>query len=221
MPHEPIPLWPETLAFAAERHGSQRRKGSRVPYLTHLTAVAETLAYYYPEREPLILAGLLHDVVEDADVAVEELRTRFGPKVAELVHAVSKDDAAMEKDLGISLEGMTEGKSKEEAKVITWWERRKYMLRHLDQPGHDPDTHRDILRLKAADAHANLAAILRDLRNPKVGKEVWSRFKVGRADSLWFYEKIAEAVVDGLPGEQLAVDLSEVLIEVRLTQALR
>lgn len=100
--------------------------------------------------------------------------------------------------------------------MILWRERRKYMLSHLESQGQDPDTHRDILRLKAADAHANLVSLHRDLRNPMVGEKVWTRFKVGRVESLWFYEEIAAAVVRGLPGEQLAVDLDEVLAAVRL-----
>lgn len=216
MPYEPIPLWSEALAFASARHGSQQRKGTRVPYVTHLTAAADTLAYYYPEREPLILAELLHDVMEDANVAVEELEARFGPQVATLVHTVSKDAVAMTKALGASIEALTQGRTKDEAKVIVWRERREYMLSYLESQGHVLDTHRNILRLKAADAHANLVSILRDLRDPKVGEMVRTRFKVGRVDSLWFYEEIAAAVVRGLPGEQLATDLDEALMAVSL-----
>lgn len=62
--------------------------------------------------------------------------------------------------------------------------------------------------IHAAGAHASLGAVLRDLRdlrNPSVGRYVWGRFKVGRADSLCFYDRIAEAVSEGLPDEPLAV----------------
>lgn len=94
----PIPSWTEAVAFANARHGGALRKGTRIPYLTHVVAVAETLAHRYPDRDELIVAGLLHDVVEDTDATFEEVRARFGERVAGLVRAVSKDDDAMAAD---------------------------------------------------------------------------------------------------------------------------
>ncbi len=71
----PIHHWSEAIAFAVDRHGDDLRKGTRIPYVTHVIAVAETLAYHYPERDALIVAGLLHDVVEDTEHVVRDARS--------------------------------------------------------------------------------------------------------------------------------------------------
>jgi (p)ppGpp synthase/HD superfamily hydrolase len=61
-----------------------------VPYLTHTAHVALILARYDQEDET-ICAALLHDVVEDTDLTVEDLRERVGDQVAELVEVLSDD----------------------------------------------------------------------------------------------------------------------------------
>lgn len=82
----------EALQFVTQAHAKQLRKGTSVPYITHVVAVAEALAYYYPERHDLVLAGLLHDAVEDTDVTLDEVRERFGDRVTVLVAAVTKPE---------------------------------------------------------------------------------------------------------------------------------
>jgi len=197
----PLDRWDDAVAFAARHHGAALRKGTRVPYLTHPMIVAETLAYRYPERDDLILAGLLHDVVEDTEATFAEVGAAFGPRVAELVRAVSKDDDAMVAATGRPI---PEDRSPE-AQTELWRRRRAFMLAHLAGPAVDP------LRLKAADALANLNAVARDLANPAIGAGVWTRFKVGRADSLWFYGEIATAVRRGIGAEPLRHDLEAAL----------
>ncbi len=89
--------WSDALALATSRHGEALRKGGgRIPYVTHVVDVAETLAYHYSDRDDLIVAGLLHDVVEDTSTTLFEVRWHFGGAVADLVRAVSKHDAPME-----------------------------------------------------------------------------------------------------------------------------
>jgi hypothetical protein len=199
--------WNDAVTFAVAHHGGALRKGTRVPYVTHVMAVTETLAYHYPERDALIVAGLLHDVVEDTDATFEVVEERFGPQVAALVRAVSKDDVAMEAALGRSLEEMTAGLDATAARAAVWRRRREFMLAHLRSGALDCGLRSDVLRLKAADALANLGAILRDLKHPDVGAAVWDRFKVGRDDSLWFYGEIVRAVEEGIAGEPLAAGL--------------
>jgi (p)ppGpp synthase/HD superfamily hydrolase len=81
------------LAKATEAHAGQIRNGSGgLPYIEHPRMVAATLA----ERdyaETTLAAALLHDVVEDSDTTVEDLRAAFGDGVAELVAALSDDDS--------------------------------------------------------------------------------------------------------------------------------
>ena len=74
--------------FAAQCHDGQNRL-SGDPYIVHPVAAATILADLYLDPDT-IKAALLHDVLEDCGVAVEELDTRFGPDVARLVDGVTK-----------------------------------------------------------------------------------------------------------------------------------
>jgi (p)ppGpp synthase/HD superfamily hydrolase len=73
------------LAFARARHGSQFRRGSDTPYWVHLVRVAMELARWGETSPVLLQAALLHDTVEDTDTTLGEIRTGFGPEVADLV----------------------------------------------------------------------------------------------------------------------------------------
>ncbi len=73
------------LAFARARHGSQFRRGSDTPYWVHLVRVAMELARWGETSPVLLQAALLHDTVEDTETTVGEIRTGFGPEVADLV----------------------------------------------------------------------------------------------------------------------------------------
>ena len=79
--------------FAAEKHANQKRKGKAgEPYVNHLLEVAHLISGAIPEPDTnLVVAALLHDVIEDAGVTKEELVGRFGSDVAELVAEVTDD----------------------------------------------------------------------------------------------------------------------------------
>jgi (p)ppGpp synthase/HD superfamily hydrolase len=81
------------LARATAAHAGQIRNGSGgLPYIEHPRMVAATLAARdYPETT--LAAALLHDVVEDSDTTVAELRAEFGDPVADLVAALSDDES--------------------------------------------------------------------------------------------------------------------------------
>ncbi len=77
--------------FAAHAHRTQRDKGELGgPYVNHLIEVARLLAEAGAPH-PVVLAGLLHDTVEDTDVTEAELADRFGAEVAALVAEVTDD----------------------------------------------------------------------------------------------------------------------------------
>ena len=180
----------QTLGYAVNKHEGQKRKGTEIPYITHAVIVSETIAYYYPDKPYLWQAALLHDIVEDTEVSAAELAESFGEEVARLVIAVSKD----------------ENKTHLPAdNVARWKAEREQMLANIDGDS------RDAVRLKAADALANMRAILRDLQNPEVGDRVWERFKVGKKESLWYYQEILNRVGDRLNGEPIHKELSYVL----------
>jgi hypothetical protein len=88
-----LPMTRAALAFAADRHRGQRRETDGAPFILHPLEVAQLLrGRDYPD--PVIAAGVLHDVIEDTDVRSGELRERFGDEVAELVVSVSEPPGA-------------------------------------------------------------------------------------------------------------------------------
>ena len=79
--------------FAAVRHTNQKRKGKAgEPYINHLTEVAELVAAATGgEDVDLVIAAVLHDVVEDTATTRAELEREFGPRVAGMVMEVTDD----------------------------------------------------------------------------------------------------------------------------------
>ncbi|MBL0060586.1 MAG: bifunctional (p)ppGpp synthetase/guanosine-3',5'-bis(diphosphate) 3'-pyrophosphohydrolase [bacterium] len=87
-PNADLAVVERAFLFAYEAHKNQRRLSGE-PYITHLLAVAEILADLHM-REDVIVAGLLHDVVEDTETTTEQLRSAFGDGVAKMVDGVTK-----------------------------------------------------------------------------------------------------------------------------------
>ncbi len=81
----------DARAYATQAHGDQRYGVH--PYVFHLDAVVEQLLRFHPSglEEELLVAGYLHDVVEDTSVSGEQIRAAWGSRVAELVLAVTKE----------------------------------------------------------------------------------------------------------------------------------
>ena len=175
------------LLYAAHVHGGQVRKGTRVPYLAHLLAVAATVLEYGGD-EDMAIAGLLHDAAEDQGGArrLDDIRNRFGERVAAIVRSCSD-----------SLVEASEAKGE-------WRARKEHYLHHLE--GCDRDT----LLVSLADKAHNARSILRDLRKSEIGRAVWQRFKRGPEDQLWYYGALAAAYRRLLPG-QLAEELAEIV----------
>lgn len=86
-------------SFAAEKHAGQKRKGHAAePYINHLIEVAELIAGSSPSLDVnLVIAGLLHDTIEDTGVTATELEQRFGKDVTALVLEAT-DDKSLPKD---------------------------------------------------------------------------------------------------------------------------
>jgi (p)ppGpp synthase/HD superfamily hydrolase len=84
-----LPVTRSALEFAAARHTGQRRDADQAPFILHPLEVAQLLRNRDYSDE-VIASGVLHDVIEDAGVGRSELEERFGPRVAELVSAVSE-----------------------------------------------------------------------------------------------------------------------------------
>ena len=74
----------DAIVFAAKAHKGQVRKGTDVDYITHPMEVLQILTQMGADGN-LLIAGVLHDVVEDTDVTLDEVRELFGDDVATLV----------------------------------------------------------------------------------------------------------------------------------------
>lgn len=109
----------KALNFAAQKHVDQKRKGeNQEPYIVHLTEVAELLAGATDGTDVnLVIAGLLHDTIEDVDVTREELEREFGQDVAELVAEVT-DDKSLPKAARKQHQVDSAGKKSDRAKMI-------------------------------------------------------------------------------------------------------
>lgn len=81
----------DAIVFATQKHAGQKRKGSDTDYICHPLEVLSIVAVASPRNTELQIAAVLHDVCEDCDVSVAEIRERFGDKVANYVDFVSDD----------------------------------------------------------------------------------------------------------------------------------
>jgi (p)ppGpp synthase/HD superfamily hydrolase len=82
----------KAMHFAALKHANQRRKGHRdEPYVNHLAEVGAILARHVPGDVNVIIAGILHDTLEDTQTTHAELEAEFGRDVADLVREVTDD----------------------------------------------------------------------------------------------------------------------------------
>jgi (p)ppGpp synthase/HD superfamily hydrolase len=160
----PSPRLAEALLFALGKHGHQTRKGTAIPYVTHLLAVAALVGESGGTEEEMV-AALLHDTVEDGGGApvLEEIRQRFGQGVADIVDACTDDDSGAEK--------------------APWLERKRFHLEHLAKAP------LDVLRVACADKLHNAMAIARDFRDQ--GPVVFQRFRGDRDGTLWYYRSLA------------------------------
>ena len=82
-----VELW-KAYEFGQNKHSGQKRKSGE-PYFNHCMAVAKTLAEWNMDITTII-AGLLHDTIEDTNVTIEDLKLQFGEDVSELVNGLSK-----------------------------------------------------------------------------------------------------------------------------------
>jgi predicted enzyme related to lactoylglutathione lyase len=158
-------LYEEALRLAARAHRDQERKGTDLPYIVHPVHVSGILRRHgFPG--PVVTAALLHDVVEDQDIALEEIAARFGAQVAEIVEAMS------------------------ERKLDGRGEKRPWQVRKTEAVDKLRRSSVAAVAVKAADVLHNVQSILYDLRHD--GPNVWCRFTRGPEQMAWYYGQCAE-----------------------------
>jgi (p)ppGpp synthase/HD superfamily hydrolase len=160
------------LAFAAKHHDQQVRKGTRLPYLTHPANVAIILTRYGCD-ETTIVAGILHDVVEDCvtknytrEMLEQRIASKFGSDVLEDVLAV------------------THRNHDDEGNQLSREERQQD---YLDRLANASERARWVC---AADKLHNANTILSDLARTIEPDSVWNRFKVGKEGTIRWYRSV-------------------------------
>jgi len=142
----------DALRFITEAHKNQYRK-SGTPYTEHPLEVAKILAAMKLDIET-VLAGLLHDVVEDTNYELEDIKTRFGAEVAFMVDAVTKIG---EMQVATNVDGQPS--NKEERKIATY---RKFLVSMAKDPR--------VIMIKLADRLHNLRTL--HYMKPEKRKEI-------------------------------------------------
>jgi (p)ppGpp synthase/HD superfamily hydrolase len=98
----------QATEFAARAHAGQRQEADDSPYISHPLEAAAFLRHRgYPDE--VLAATVLHDVVENTAVDLSEIRERFGPRVAELVQALTEDE---------SIESYEERKAEHRGRIV-------------------------------------------------------------------------------------------------------
>jgi (p)ppGpp synthase/HD superfamily hydrolase len=160
------------LAYAFRVHREDVRKGSGVPYVSHLLGVSG-LVLEHGGSEDEAIGGLLHDAAEDhgGREQLAAIEREFGPEVARIVEGCSD-----------SLEAETAPKGE-------WHARKEHYIAHLRElieAGEEA-----IVLVSAADKLHNARSIHDDVR--RTGDAIYGRFKGGKEGTLWYYRSLAEA----------------------------
>jgi (p)ppGpp synthase/HD superfamily hydrolase len=172
----------KAIRFSIKTHEvyqKQKRKGKDIPYIVHPLTVGLILAHAGAKKE-LIIAGILHDTIEDSPpekkATREMIAERFGREVADLVESVT-----------------------EPRKDLPWEERKRAALEHIGTLSNDA------VMLKSADLISNASDILDDYA--KEGDELFSRFNAPKEKILWHYTSALKAARERWSESPLAADL--------------
>jgi (p)ppGpp synthase/HD superfamily hydrolase len=183
------------LTLASLVHDGVNRKGTVVPYITHPVHVARLLDQH-GFSEDVVLAGLLHDVLEDAKFGDTLLQIKLSHAFSDFAETQPSEPAfraATEKFIETHF-GRTVLQlvcSVTEVKGDDGGER-DWRLRKQEQLEHIPKMTREQAALKAADALHNCRASLRDVQRD--GLKMFRRFKCRVEDTLWYLAESNKAL---------------------------
>ena len=152
----------KAIDMASKAHAGQLRKGTDIPYISHPLAVAMILSQHGCSEDEII-AGILHDTLEDTEITFEQISEQFGPEVARLVTSCSEPDGE-----------------------LSWEERKQNTIEKLKIA---PD---DVRRVSCADKLHNIRSIAEDYSQIgdklwdrfKRGKEDLANYYRSLADSF-------------------------------------
>ena len=169
------------IKFVADAHQGQYRKGTNIPYISHLMNVMKILCENGCDKE-IITAGILHDVIEDTSVTIEQVERLFGKRVATMVTGASEPDQ------------MRKGKDEK----TSWPLRKQHTIEFITR-----EATLEQLLVSCADKLDNITAIKQDF--VLKGEKLWEKFNAPKSDQKWYYTALSSAF------EQRSKEFSEPL----------
>lgn len=168
----------QAINTAAWAHRDHVRKGTDIPYVSHVVGVMH-LVSQVTDDEDVLIAALFHDILEDVpeEYSPQRMAEEFCDRVVELVRGVTKDSS-----------------------LSSWQDRSDAYLAHLREADDGS------VLISAADKLHNLLSIHADLDT--LGDELWGRFNSGKERQLWWYRSVADLVQERLPGNPLGEELA-------------
>ena len=161
-------LLDKAIIYAVKAHSNTERRGKGFPYIVHPMEAMEIVATITPDQD-LLAAAALHDVVEDTDCTIEDIRAEFGDRIASLVASESEEE----------VKGMSEEAS--------WHMRKQAVIDRLAAASHDSKI------VSLGDKLSNMRAIARDY--DEIGDELWKRFHTtDPKEHEWHYRGLAASL---------------------------
>ena len=155
----------EAISFAVKAHDGMRRRKSDAPYVLHPMEVA-VIVGTMTDNQNVIAAGVLHDVVEDAGVSIDEIGEKFGPRIKELVASE------------------TENKREDLPPEETWRIRKTESLKVLESTDDI-----EVLMVWLGDKLSNIRAVYHSWKEE--GEAVWQKFHQSDVKlQAWYYRSI-------------------------------
>ena len=161
----------QAIEYAFVCHIKTTRKGTQIPYIAHPLDVASILMKNNASEE-VIIAGLLHDVIEEENVELEEVKRQFGEKVAQLVDFATEPAELRKGD-----------------RRKSWKARKQHTLDHLASATQEEKL------LSCADKLSNIRDSIND--HKEQGEKLWERFNSTFEQQRWYYQTLCEVYLQG------------------------
>ena len=159
-------LLEKAYKFATKAHKKQTRKGTKIPYIVH-PVEASIIAYELSDKVEVVVAAVLHDIIEDTDYGYSDIENIFGIEIADFVSSESED------------------KREELPAEQTWKIRKEETLSNLSRESEE------VKIIAFADKLSNLRAMARDYE--VLGDRLWDKFnQKDKRQQEWYYRTIAD-----------------------------
>jgi (p)ppGpp synthase/HD superfamily hydrolase len=166
------------IDFTYNLHLKQMRKGTSIPYFSHLISVSNNIIENNGNTDEAI-AGLLHDAVEDqgGEKTLNLIKKKFGIKVAKIVSDCTDTDITPKPP---------------------WYERKKNYIKNLQYKSQSS------LFVSMCDKTHNATCIINDYK--RVGKKLWKRFSAKPKQILWYYESLGKCYFKNLKNKKVLIE---------------